>query len=372
MRGKRGVKKLKQLLSQSSVLLVMILFGNTAVNVALSSILEHKLEFEVYILTITIATAVLLFVGEIAPKTIAVSRVEKMSLSNMRLLYPMFVILKPITQPIAKLSEWILKLFENAKKDNENGEEHIDALLSIVSRGSFLDDEEKKLVESVLKFAGRDVSNIMTPRNKMESVEKDAPLDEVIALVRETHYSKIPVHSETDDNIVGAVYLRDLFSYLHNKEARKGIKVGDVMEEIYYVPESKKLTEMLEDFQSKKIRIAAVVDEYGSSIGIVTVSDVLGEIVGEIVDERLNMDKKFVVISKKRTLVAGDVPLDDFNDYFSTRLESDEFDSLAGFVIDRVGDLPEEGHSLSIGRYNIIVRDRDSNHIEKFLVEKKR
>ena len=139
---------------------------------------------------------------------------------------------------------------------------------------------------------------------------------------------------------------------------------------MYFVPPTKKLSEMLEDFQTRNIQMATVVDEYGSALGIVTIADVLGEIAGEIIDESFDIQRKVLPISQKRFLVAGDISIDDFNEYFGTRVSSEGFDSLAGYLIEIAGDLPPAGYSAEIEKLNVTVRDRSKNRIDKFIVEK--
>lgn len=374
MHKRKGIKRIRQLLKQGSLLLIAILLGNTTVNIALTAVMEHTLAIENYIYSTIIVTAILLFFGEITPKTIAISRVEGVSIFTSKLLYPIYIILRPIARPIKAVSNLILKAMDKIFKPKNNSsvrDSHLTALLAMVSRGSFLDNDEKKLVESVLKFTSREVENIMTPRTKLISIRKTSPIKEAVKLAQKTKFSKIPVFDKTDDNIIGVIYLRDIFFYIHNPKEIKNQTVGDIMEKMYFVPETKKLSEMLEDFQTKKIRMAAVIDEYGSSLGIITISDVLGEIVGEIVDESFDIKKKIVRVNRKRFLVAGDIAIDDFNDYFKTKISGDEFDTLAGFAIEKVGDIPDEGQSIEVGKYIFTVRHRTINHIEKFIVERK-
>ncbi len=370
-RGPKG-RGVRQLLRQSSLLLIVILLGNTAVNVALSSLLEQSLNFQNMILTTIVATLIILVVGEITPKTIAMNRIEGVARFNSRLLKPFFFIFKPIARPIEIFSSLILKLLNHFHSENtELDEKHLSALASIVSRDNFLNEDEKKLIESVLQFASREVWNIMTPRRKVMSIEKNQSISDVIAMIRKTRFSKIPVFDKTDDNIIGVIYLRSIFPFIHHPEKISTLTLEDMIEPMYFVPENKKLSEMLEDFQSKKFRLAAVVDEYGSAVGIVSRADVLGEIMGEMMDESFDIRKSILKISKTRWLVKGDISWVDFNDYFKTDLKSENFETIAGLFIERTGDLPETGDQLDTNHYTITVKERFENHIEKFLVEKK-
>ncbi len=373
MRKQKGFKRIHTMLQRSSLLLITILLGNTAVNIGLSSIMERNLHVGNTLTSTIIVTAMLLFIGEITPKTIAVRHAESVSLFNSRFLYPYYMLFRPLAIPIEALSNGILKIINYflSKTQKEKPEDHLDALLSLVSRGSFLDSDEKRLVESVLKFTSREVYNIMTPRTKLISVDKSMSLKKLISLIKKSKYSKIPVYDQMDDNIVGVVYLRDIYPYIYNISESENKTVSDIMESMYFVPETKKLTEMLEDFQMKKIRMATIVDEYGSSLGIVTVADVLGEIVGEFIDEKFDIQKKIIRLSPQRFLVAGDTSIDDFNDYFKTEVTSEEFETLAGLVIENAGDIPEIGYTMEVEKWKLTVRNRTANQIDKFSVEKK-
>ncbi len=371
MRRNRGYKRIKQLLGESSTLLITLLLGNTMVNVALSSLMEHQIHVDSYVIQTIIVTSILLFIGEISPKAIAINFKEPVAVFNSRLVYPLFLILKPITRPITALSHLILKGLNRFVPDDDNkDEDHLAALLSMVSKEAFLADEEKKLVESVLKFTQKNVENIMTPRNSLVSVNENSPVKKAIDILHSGKHSKIPVYSKTDDNIIGVIGLSHVFPYLFKISFINVLIVQEIMEPMYFVPPTKKLSEMLEDFQTRKIQMATVVDEYGSALGIVTIADVLGEIAGEIIDESFDIQRKVLPISQKRFLVAGDISLDDFNEYFGTKVYSEEFDSLAGLLIESAGDLPASGYSLEIERLTITVRDRSKNRIDKFIVEK--
>jgi CBS domain containing-hemolysin-like protein len=372
LENKKDRKHIKEMIKRSSLLLIAILLGNTTVNTALISLLEKKLNIENVIYSTMVVTIIMLFFGEIFPKTIAIIRLEKIALFNSRLLYPFFILFKPLLSIVDWFTTKFLSLVKrlHRKESAELNKNEISTLLSIVSREEIFEREEKKLIKSVLHFAGREVWNIITPRTKVISVEKEAPIKEVIKLIKKTKVSKIPVYQNTDDNMVGVIYLRDVFQYVYNPEKGLNKKAHEIMEPMYFVPETKKLSEMLEDFRKKRIRIAAVIDEYGSSIGIVTVDDVLGEIVGELMDENFTLERKINRMGKDRFLVHGDISLVDFNTYFESALSSKEYETLAGYMIEKAGDIPDTGFSIDIENYKIIVKDRSEKKVECFVVEK--
>ncbi|OHD54488.1 MAG: hypothetical protein A2Y33_04795 [Spirochaetes bacterium GWF1_51_8] len=372
MRKNSAYKRIRQLLGESSTLLITLLLGNTMVNVALSSLMEGIVPIENTIIQTVIVTAILLFFGEISPKAIAINFKEPIAAFNSRLIYPLFLFFKPITKPITGLSNLILKALNRMKQEGETiDDDHLAALLSMVAKEGFLEAEEKKLVESVLKFAQKDVSEIMTPRNKLVSIKDSATVKKAIEILRTGKHSKMPVYSKTDDNIIGTIDIRHIFPYLFSSSSIDKMSVKEIMEPMYFVPPTKKLSEMLEDFKTRKIKIATVVDEYGSALGVVSIADVLGEIAGEIIDESFDIQRMILPLSEKRYLVSGDISLDDFNEFFKTKLSSEEFDTIAGYIIESKGDIPPAGFSMEIERYTLHVRDRSASRIDKCIVERR-
>lgn len=370
--NKKARVRIQLLLRSSSLLLITILLGSITFNTAAVSMLEELFSIENLVLSTIAVTAVKLFVSEIAPNTVAILRTERIAVFNSRVLYPFYVLFRPVALGLDRLINILPNLIKKARErgsEEHDDADHLSALMSIVSREGLFSKEEKKLIGSVLKFAGREVWNIMTPRINLVSVDKKAPLKEVVKLVKKTKHSKIPVFEGTDDNLVGVIHLKDLFPFVHNPDKNIDKKAGDLMTPMYFVPETKKLSEMLDDFKKKKIRIAAVVDEYGSSLGIVTAADVLGEVVGELTDERFTLANKIVRISQKRFLVSGDIGLSDLNSYFGTELSSADYETLAGYVIGSAGDIPDEGYALQAGKYKITLREKSEKHLEIFIVE---
>ena len=324
IRLKKDRRRIKILLENTSILLITILAGNTAVNAAAAALLERQLSIGNIIYSTIAVTLIILFIGDISPKTIAIIREERTAAFNSKLLYPLYILFKPVSSLINIMTENFVNYLKKVhqKDSREPGKERLTAILSIVSREDIFNKDEKVLIENIVHFTEREVWNIMTPRTKVFSVEKNALLKDVIRQAKRMKMSKIPVYDRTDDNLVGMIDMKEIFHYFLYPEKIEEKKAEDIMEGIYFVPETKKLSDMLDDFRKKKIRIAAVIDEYGSSLGIVTIADVLGEIVGELMDESFTVDKKIIRLSKDRYLVSGELSLADFNDYFQTDLKS--------------------------------------------------
>ncbi len=373
IRSRTDKKRIKKLLSNNALLLITILACNTAVNTAAAALLERQLSIGNIVYSTIAVTVILLFIGEITPKTAAIMRVVPVSVFNSRLLYPLYIFLSPVSRVVNSFTGFIINILKSARPVHSDMEdsERLSAILSIVAREDIFNPEEKRLIENIVHFTEREVWNIMTPRTRVFSVERNMPIREVIRLAKRMKMSKIPVYERTDDNLTGVIYLKDIFHYSIYPEKTENKKAADIMEEIYFIPETKKLSEMLDDFKRKKIRIAAVVDEYGSATGIVTIADVLGEIVGELMDESFTVDKKIIILSKDRYLVSGDLSLADFNEYFHASLKSVDYETLAGFIIESAGDIPETGYVFENDDYIISVREKSEKQIELFMVERK-
>lgn len=370
IKHKKTKKLIKNLLNNGSLLLIAILIGNTIVNILISSTLESVLPIKSEIITTFVITGIILLFGETLPKMIAIFFPEKISSIFS---YPLYFIVKisnPLLRVIDKIVMKLIKIIKrkNRRSEEEYNKEIIFALESIVSREEIFDSEEKDLIENVLSFARREVWNIMTPRNKIISIDKNDSPEEILKLLKTQKFSKIPVYEGTNDNIIGYIDLKDFLLYYETQ--KEDFKIENILKPMYFVPETKKLSDMLLDFEKKQLKVATVIDEYGSALGIVTLSDVLGEILGEIIDESFKIENKIIKITDDRYLVYGDISFQDFIDFFGIESEGGDFETLAGFVIEKAGDIPDEGFSIKLNNLTITVKKKNHTHIEQFIVEK--
>lgn len=366
-------KNLRHLSKRGGAVLVIILLLNNMVNILFSSLISQTLPSFSPLVSSLIITGIVLFFGEMLPKTLSLFKPDAMILINNTWFYPLFRVFEPVGQIVYKGIEKLIRLIHKLRPptDEDTKEVKIEALLSIVSRENLFSDEEKDMIESVLNFAKREVWNIMTPRNRIVSVPVDTPIPEILRICEKSHYSKIPVYEETEDNLIGVVYIQDLLEYVH-REKKQGKVAKDIMQPLYYVPETKKLSDMLEDFKQKKLRIAAVVDEYGLAVGIVTIADVLGDIAGEVMDETFGLHKKIIKLTGNRFQVSGDISLMDFNDYFDAHLQSETYETLAGYLIEKHGDIPERGTVIATENFTFTIQKSNDKQIESILVDIKK
>ncbi|MCX7882055.1 MAG: hemolysin family protein [Brevinematales bacterium] len=366
-------KNLRHLSKRGGAVLVIVLLLNNMTNILFSSLFSQTLTISDPILSSLLITGIVLFFGEMLPKTFSLFKTDTMIIINNTWFYPLFRLLEPLGQLVYKGIEKLIRLIHHLKPINEEDtkEVKIEALLSIVSRENLFSEEERNMIESVLNFAKREVWNIMTPRNRIVSVPIEMPIPDILKICEKSHYSKIPVYEDTEDNLVGVVYIQDLLEYVH-REKKHGKTAKDIMQPLYYVPETKKLSEMLEDFKQKKLRLAVVVDEYGLAVGLVTIADVLGDIAGEVMDETFGLHKKIVKLTGNRFQVSGDISLMDFNDYFDAHLQSETYETLAGYLIEKHGDIPERGTILHAENFTFTIQKSNDKQIEAIIVDIKK
>lgn len=239
-----------------------------------------------------------------------------------------------------------------------------DDLLEILKEAEekhLIDSEALSMIESILKFSEMRVRDVMIPRVQMHTVPEDAELDSVLSMVKELGHSRLPVIKDDPSHVVGVLLAKDLFSdILDNKK----LKVKDLMRQVGVVPESKRLNVLLKEFRTQRSHMAIVVDEYGMVAGLVTIEDVLEEIVGDIEDEHDNQEEEYIQkTSEKKYVLKALTPIEEFNEYFSADLSNEEHDTVGGFVINQLGHLPKKGDKLEYDRFRFEVLHADSRRI---------
>lgn len=248
-------------------------------------------------------------------------------------------------------------------------EEELPLLVRIGEGNGSLEEGEREMIHSIFEFRETLVREIMVPRVDIRAIRDDAPLPEIVDLVLEEGHSRIPVYRETIDHVVGVVYVKDLFRYL--RDGRTEVTAAEVMRPAYYVPETKKVDELFQEMRQKKIHLAIVVDEYGGTAGLVTIEDVLEEIVGEIRDEYDVEEREPIVILDERTaLVDARTHLEEVNERLGLDLPVGEVDTLGGFVYSRVGHVPELGEQVTHDGVVIRVEELEGQRIARLRVEK--
>jgi len=376
---KKNRKLLLKLLADREKLLSTILIGNNLVNIAASAlntalaihyapIIGISVELSVSLFVIMLTLLILLF-GEITPKTIAIAHNRNVSLIVSPLIYTLSVALSPISYFFDKTSKFISRLIRS--KDHLKPKISESTVINVVSKGEELgviNKTEKNLIQNVFLFDEREVYPIMTPRVRVFALHESKTLHEVQAIVLEKQFSRIPIYSESIDNITGIVNLKNIFKELLTGD--KNLTLKEVASKPFFVYETLALSSLLEKFQAEQNHLAIVVDEFGGMAGIVTLEDILEELVGEIYDEKDEAAALIRKIEDHQWLVSGRADIITINRSISGEiLVRGDYESLQGLVMSYLERVPAVGDSLLVEPHRFTVKKMAGNEILSVLLE---
>ncbi|BCN30253.1 HlyC/CorC family transporter [Anaeromicropila herbilytica] len=365
----KGSHKVIKLIEEPEKMLSAILIGKnivilTAATITTRLTLNHFHSIGVGIAT-GILTIVLLIFGETIPKTITNIYAEKLALTYGGFIALITLILTPIIFIVDKISNGILKIFGiNAKsKLNSITESELRTIVEFSHEEGVIESEERKMITNVVDFGDSLAKDLMVPRINMEFANIDFTYDELVAAFEIEKYSRLPVYKETKDNIVGIINLKDIFFY-HNK--KEDFHIESIMRKPYFTYEFKKTSELLVEMRRGSMAMAIVLDEYGATAGLITLEDLLEEIVGDIKDEYDEDEEESIqCISENEYIAEGNTRLYEINEVIGLNLESDEYDSIAGHIITLLEHLPVEGESVTDKNITYTVDSLEKNRIEK-------
>ncbi len=367
--GIPGSKTVSQLKNNPHRLLITILVGNNIVNIAMSSIATAivGIYFDpgtaVLASTFGITTLVLLF-GESAPKSYAVENTESWALRIARPLKYSEYILLPLVVVFDRLTRIINRVTggRSAIETSYITRDEIQDLIQTGEREGVIEEEEREMLDRIFRFNQTIAKEVMTPRLDMTAVPKDATIDEAIETCVQSDHERVPVYDGNLDNIIGIVTIRDL---VRERNYGEGDTVlTDLVQPTLHVPESKNVDELLTEIQDNRLRMVIVIDEFGTTEGLVTLEDMVEEIVGDILED--DEEESFERINDRETLVRGEVNIDEVNEVLGLDLpEGEEFETLAGFVFNRAGRLVEEGERIAYEGITIRIEQVDNTRILK-------
>lgn len=355
-------------------LLTTILIGNNFVNIAASALATSIAISYGHPMAISIATGLMTFMvlvfGEIVPKTFARSNSEKIAPKAIRFLNFFSILLAPIVKFLTWISGGIITLFGGKSNVSRHvlDFQDIKLLISAGEKEGIIEEEKKEMIEGIFEFGTTKVSEIMIPRIDMLTIGINTPISDALKLIREKGYSRVPVFQKNMDNIIGILYAKDLLKIWEKDEVKK-IKLKDLIRVPYFTPDSKRLDDLLKDFKKEKTHIAIVVDEYGGTAGLVTIEDVLEEIVGEIEDEFDTGEILWKKINKNSYILDAKIEIDKANEELNLDIPEKDFESLGGFVIDFLGKLPEKGKVFTYENKKIEVIDADERRIKTLKID---
>lgn len=365
----KGADLVEKLIEDPNKLLGGILIGNNIVNIGASAIatsLAYKIfggDQGVAIATGVMTVLVLIF-GEITPKSLAKQNSERISLKVAKFVKLAVVIFKPFVWLFTKISSVFIKLLGGDLDNNQPfiTQEELKTMVGVSEEEGVLEVEEKEMIFNVFEFGDLQVKDIMVQRVDIIAVNHNVNYMEVLDIIKKEQFSRIPVYNETIDDIVGILNVKDLILIDNDK---KSFDVNKYMREPYYTFEFKKIIELFNEMKKTRNHIAVVLDEYGGTVGIVTIEDLIEEIVGEIEDEYDDHELDIQVIKEDEYIVDGSTKLTELSDMIGVTMESEEFDSIGGYVIGLLGRMPELHEEIENQSIRFIVEKIEKNRIKK-------
>lgn len=360
---------LSKIIEDPGKLLSALLIGNNIVNISASSI-ATVLATNFFGsagagISTGVMTLLVLIFGEVTPKTMASLKAEKIALSYAKIVYVIMFVFTPLIFILDLLSGGLLRLIgiDPDKRDDSVTEEDLRTIVEAGHEDGVLETEEHKMINNVFDFGDHQAKDIMVPRVDMCFLKLDATYEDFMKIYREEKFTRIPVYEETRDNVIGILNVKDLILYDKSQE----FHVRDFLREAYYTYEFKNTSELMVEMRKNSISIAIVLDEYGATAGLVTLEDLLEEIVGDIRDEFDEAEAEEVQqLGEREYLVEGACKLEDLNDMIGLGIESEDYDSIGGIVIDALQHLPEESEEVTLDNgIRLIVEKIDKNRIEK-------
>lgn len=357
----------------SAVILSGNLFTVLATSIGTALALRYFGEDGIIIATIVMTFLIVVF-GELAPKTFAVTHSEKVSL----------LLAKPIAFYIKLISPlvWIFKVSSNFIIKMLGGkempvspfvtEEEIKTMISIGEEEGALEEEEKEMLHKVFEFGDKVVTEAMVPRTEIVPIPEESTIEDALRLVSEEGYSRYPVIKESIDNVTGILYVKDILIKMAEGKIQKDLPITELVREAYYIPENKMVTELLDEMQKNKFQIAIVMDEYGGTAGLITLEDIMEEIVGGLQDEfeEMEAEKEVEIIDERTFIVSGTTGLDEVNELAGVELMSEDFHTIGGFVFGLFRRLPRVGEQVRYHNLRFLILEMEDKKISKVKITK--
>lgn len=365
--GNKRARTVLAITEDSGKMLSAILIGNNIVNLSAASLttsLAYSFGGSMVAAASGILTVLILLFGEITPKTMATIHSEKMALLYAPVIRIFMKVMTPFIFIINNLSIGILFLLRVDPNDRRTAmtETELRTIVDVSHEDGVIESDEREMINNVFDLGDARAKDVMVPRVHVTFADINSTYTELIGIFREDKYTRLPVFKDTTDNVVGTINMKDLLLY----DNTNGFHIEDILREAYFTYEYKSISELLVEMRQASFNIAIVLDEYGETAGLITLEDILEEIVGEIHDEYDENEEDFIQeIDEREYVVEASINLDELNDRLELDLNSDEYDSLGGFIIERLDRLPETGDTLDTeDGIHMVVEKLDKNRIE--------
>ena len=366
--GNSSAVTLLKVIDNYSKMISTILIGNNIVNISVSSfttILVTDLfgNYAVSIATAILTVLVLIF-GEITPKTLATISNEKLALRFASVVYWLMYILTPVIFLINKLSSLVMKLFriDKSEKKSTYTENELKTIVNVSHAEGVIEADEREMLQNIFEFGDRQAKDIMIPRLDVCMIDVDSTYEEIMNVFQANRYTRIPVYENTTDNVIGIINIKDLLLYRHGES----FNIRNYLRQPYFTYEYKGLSDLLLEMKKASVNITIVLDEYGAASGLLTLEDLIEEIVGDIRDEYdYDEEDELRPINENEYIAEAHMKLDDLNDMLKINLSSPEYDSVGGFIIEKLDRIAKSGDIVETPDVTLIVDSINKNRIEK-------
>lgn len=370
--GSKRAKRVEKIISNSPKMLSAVLIGNNIVNIsasALATLLAQMLfgNYAVSIVTGILTVLVLIF-GEIIPKTIATLYSEKLTYLYSPIILWLMWLFTPIIFIINKISQFLLILLhiDTSKHHSIITELELRTLVNVGHEEGVIETEERKMINNVFDFGDAEAKDVMVPRIDMAMADVNSSYDDLIDLFQKERYTRIPIYENSNDNVIGIINMKDLLLY----DKKTEFNLRNFLRKPFYTFESQKLSELMIEMKKTSVNIIIVLDEYGVTVGLITIEDLLEEIVGDIRDEYdTDEEEEFKKISDTEYIIEGQMKIDDLNERLSLKLSSENYDSIGGIIIENLDKIPNEGDSILLDNVRLTVQKLDKKRIDKINVK---
>jgi len=367
----KGARNIAKVIESPNDLLSSILIGNNLVNIG-GSALATTLALEIFgpkgvgIATGVMTLLVLIF-GEITPKSLAAQNSEKYSLKIIKVIMFIMKILKPIVYVLSYVTNGLIKLLggDAGKYQPLITQEELKTMVTVGHEEGVLEVEEKQMLNRVFEFGDLYVKDVMVQRGEIVAIDYYSSYKELLEIVEKEPFSRYPVFKDQKENIIGFIHVRDL---LISKDEEEKFSLVNYIRAPFYTIEFKKIVAVFKEMKNERVHLGIVLDEYGATVGIITMEDLIEEVLGEIEDEYDYEEEDIIVIKEDEYLIDGSTRLDKVNEMIGTNLESENYDSLGGYIIEKLGRFPLGKEEIEIDGIRFIVEDVDKTKIRKIRV----
>jgi len=371
----RGAKRVSRIIARPETLLSTVLFGNTLANTAAAAIatalaIHFWGEHGVLYATVGV-TVVLLIFTETTPKTIAAQHAERLSTLCVRPLEFFSLLFSPFVIALSWIAIGFTRMFGSTPVTRSIARpEEIRTMITLGEKEGTVEEAEAELLHKVFDFGDRPVREVMVPRPEVIAIEQGARISEFLALYAESPLSRFPVYQENMDNVVGILSFKDVLMAEARDTITNDSTIDDLVRPAYFAPESKRINALFAEMRDKNFRMCVVVDEYGGAAGIVSLSRLVEEIVGEVGDELVEVEKDFEVINEYTFQVDGSMRLEEVNEEMELDLPEGDYETVAGFVLNRLGHIPAANEQLRYKGLKLVITEMRGRKIEKILLTK--